>query len=54
MVKFRDLFHDGYLSFIDIPLKAGGREMKRYREKNATDEEREAYYRDCREMLIFA
>lgn len=53
MVKFRDLFHDGYLSFIDIPLKAGGREMKRYREKNATDEEREAYYnvRDLRTEL---
>lgn len=49
-VKFRDLFHEGFLSLMDMFLKAAGREMRRYREDNATQEERSAYYnvRDLR------
>lgn len=43
-VKFRDMFHEGFLFLIGYFLRAAGSEKQRYRENNATQDEREAYF----------
>lgn len=44
MVRFSDMFHDAFMSAIRFFLNYASNEQKRYREDNAIETEREAYY----------